>query len=139
MSIVHHSFSSLYEPWVTEISFRHYWDRLLTYHHYECQMIASIANFCSHWGLYLRRTVLNLRPNRLFIAEDGKLVMRDAAGVGPLTPPSAIQDRMAGLAFAWLYSVQPRLDQLTYFKTCCQFFSKVQDGLVESGTVYFSK
>ncbi len=50
MSIVHHSFCSLYEIWVTEISFRHYWDRLLPYQHYECQMLARIANFAVIMG-----------------------------------------------------------------------------------------
>ena len=76
MSIVHHSFCSLYEIWVTEISFCHYWDRLLSYHRYQCQMIASIANLQS-LSVLLRRIRSEFETEATNIAENGKLVMRE--------------------------------------------------------------
>ncbi len=40
----------MYETWVTEIIFRRYWDSLLPYTHYQCQMITSNANRLTYLG-----------------------------------------------------------------------------------------
>src|SRR5688500_10919369 len=70
MSIFHHP-CAMYEIWVSGVMFRHYWDRLLPYNDYRCQMISTIANGRSQLGYNCGGLALNLIPNALLFPRTG--------------------------------------------------------------------